>query len=380
MRILHLSKYYHPYRGGIEKVIKELAESAYEQGHQVTVICSSENSQRKVEFINGVRVIRLPQWGIMFSQPLTPSIFWGVQKEFQEADVVHLHAPNPLFEFACLSFEFKAPLVVTFHCEVMKARWLNRFYEPVSKAILQKADRILVATPLHIEHSFWLKDYAHKCEIIPFGIDPKFEKKSLELNEHLHRIKSQYGRYFLFIGRMVHYKGVNILLEAMQTVPQNLVLIGKGPYLERWKAMSRQLNLSDRVHFLGPVSSDEEFGAFLHGCDAVVLPSISEAEAFGLVLLEGMSCRKPAITSDLNSGVKFVNVHGETGLEVPRGDATALAAAMNELRHNDELRLRLGEQAYSHFHKNFLISESLKRHLDVYLQLNRSASARTIAV
>ncbi len=375
MRILHLSKYYHPYRGGIEKVIKELAESALYQGHQVTVICSSESAQKKVEMVNGVRVIRLPQWGTLFSQPLTPSIFWGVQKEFQEADVVHLHAPNPLFEFACLSFAFKAPLVVTFHCEVMNSRWLNRFYEPVSKSILQKADRILVATPLHIEHSFWLKEFAHKCEVIPFGIEPKYESKSLELNKKLHEIKSQYGRYFLFIGRMVTYKGVNILLEAMQTVPQNLVLIGKGPYLERWKALSRQLNLTDRVHFLGPVASDEDFGAFLHGCDAVVLPSINEAEAFGLVLLEGMSCKKPAITTDLNSGVRFVNIDRKTGIEVPRGDATALSAAMNELRMNDELRLQLGEQAYAHFQKNFLISESLKKHLDVYLSLNRQAAA-----
>lgn len=375
MRILHLSKYYHPYRGGIEKVIKELAEAALLEGHDVTVICSSESNQKKVEMVNGVRVIRLPQWGTVFSQPLTPSIFWSVQKEFDVADVIHLHAPNPLFEFACLSFQFSAPLVVTFHCEVMKSRWLNRFYEPVSKAVLQKADRILVATPLHIEHSFWLKEFQNKCEIIPFGIEPKFENKSLPLNEHLHAIKNKYDRYFLFIGRMVTYKGVNVLLEAMQSVPQNLILIGKGPYLERWKALSRQLGLADRVHFLGPVNSDDEFGAYIHGCDALVLPSINEAEAFGLVLLEAMSCKKPAITTDLNSGVKFVNVHGQTGLEVPRGDSDALAGAMNELRHNDSYRLQLGEQAYQHFYNHFLISQSLQKHLEVYQKLSRKVAA-----
>ncbi|MBY0384307.1 glycosyltransferase, partial [bacterium] len=297
------------------------------------------------------------------------------QKEFEKAEVIHLHAPNPLFEFACLSFQFAAPLVVTFHCEVMKSRWLNRFYEPVSKAVLQKADRILVATPLHIEHSFWLKEFQNKCEIIPFGIEPKFENKSLPLNEHLYSIKNKYDRYFLFIGRMVTYKGVNVLLEAMQSVPQNLILIGKGPYLERWKALSRQLGLADRVHFLGPVNSDDEFGAYIHGCDALVLPSINEAEAFGLVLLEAMSCKKPAITTDLNSGVKFVNIHGQTGLEVPRGDSGALAGAMNELRHNDGYRLQLGEQAYKHFYNHFLISQSLQKHLEVYQKLSRKVAA-----
>lgn len=376
MRILHLSKYYHPYRGGIEKVIKELAEAALEQGHDVTVICSSENNQRVEETVNGVRVIRLPQWGTVFSQPLTPSIFWGVREEFLRADVVHLHAPNPLFEFACLTFDFSAPLIVTFHCEVMKSRWLNRFYEPVSKSVLKKADRILVATPLHIEYSFWLKEFRHKCEVIPFGIEPKFENKTLTMNNHLLQIKQTYGRYFLFIGRMVTYKGVNILLQAMRTVDQNLILIGKGPFLESWKQLSREMGLSHRVHFLGLVDSDEEFGAFIHGCDAVVLPSINEAEAFGLVLLEAMSCKKPAITTNLNSGVKFVNVDGKTGLSVPRNDPDALARAMNLLKDNDSLRQTMGEQAYQHFREHFLIQQSLDRHLDVY---QRTAQKEVVA-
>ncbi len=375
MKILHLSKYYHPYRGGIEKVIKELAEAALAQGHDVTVICSSETNQKIEERVNGVRVIRLPQWGTVFSQPLTPSIFWGVKNEFETAEVVHLHAPNPLFEVACLTFEFAAPLVVTFHCEVMKSRWLNRFYEPVSKAILQKADRILVATPLHIEYSFWLKEFKQKCEVIPFGIEPKFENKTLEMNENLLKIKNTYGRYFLFIGRMVTYKGVNILLQAMQTVPQNLVLIGKGPFLETWKQLSREMGLADRVHFIGPVESDTEFGAFLHGCDALVLPSINEAEAFGLVLLEAMSCKKPVVTTDLNSGVKYVNVHGQTGLEVPRRDSAALAAAMNLLRDDNDLRLDLGQKAYEHFTQNFLITQSLQRHLEVYEKMAKKVAA-----
>lgn len=375
MKILHLSKYYHPYRGGIEKVIKELAEAALAQGHQVTVICSSETNQKITEMVNGVRVIRLPQWGTVFSQPLTPSIFWGVKKEFEDAEVVHLHAPNPLFEFASLTFEFAAPLIVTYHCEVMKSRWLNRFYQPVSKAVLQKADRILVATPLHIEHSFWLKEFSQKCQVIPFGIESKFADKNLDINEHLLQIKNTYDRYFLFIGRMVSYKGVNILLQAMQSVPQNLVLIGKGPFLETWKELSVQMGVSDKVHFVGPVESNSEFGAYLHGCDALVLPSINEAEAFGLVLLEAMSCKKPVITTDLKSGVKFVNVHGQTGLEVPRSDSVSLANAMNSLRLDDDLRFKLGQQAFEHFSKNFLIQHSLQKHLDVYQAMVRKVAA-----
>lgn len=366
MRILHLSKYYHPYRGGIEKVIKELSENAVSEGHEVTVICANESNKRVEEFIKGVRVIRLPKWTSIFSQPVTPSVFFEVGEWFKKTDVVHLHTPNPLFEAACLAYEIPCPLIVTYHCEVMKARTLNNLYMPISKGVLKKADKILVATQFHIDFSKWLKEFESKCEVIPFGIEPKHNIRTLEMNSHLNFIKEKYGRYFLFIGRMVSYKGIHILLEAMKDVDQNLVLIGKGPLLEAMKEMSRRLGLEKRVHFVGAIEADQEFAAYLHGADAVVLPSINEAEAFGLVLLEAMSCKKPVITTDLKSGVRYVNVAGVTGLSVPPSDIQALAKAMNSMRLDDEMRLAMGSAAYKHFLENFLVSESFRRHFNVY--------------
>ncbi len=375
MRILHLSKYYHPYRGGIEKVIKELSMKAVSLGHEVTVVCSNEWNYRSEEMVEGVRVIRLPKLFSLFSQPITPSVFWEVQRLFRAADVVHLHTPNPLFELACLRFEIPCPFVVTYHCEVMKARLLNAVYRPISRAILKRADRILVATPFHIEFSRALKDYESKCEVIPFGIEPKFSSRSLETNFRLNSIKEKYGRYFLFVGRMVTYKGVNILLEAMKQVDQNLLLIGKGPRMDEWRQMSLDMGLRDRVHFLGAVESDTDFSAYIHGSDGLVLPSINEAEAFGLVLLEAMSCRKPAITTDLKSGVRYVNLAEKTGLVVPPSDSEALAQAMNLLRTDDEKRHAYGEAAFRHFQENFLVTQSLHHHLSVYESLRQKPVA-----
>jgi len=376
MHILHLSKFYHPYRGGIEKVIKELSETAVRQGHEVTVICASEENRRVEEDVNGVHVIRLPQWTSIFSQPVTPSVFVEVGEWFHKVDVVHLHTPNPLFEAACLMHDIPCPLIVTYHCEVMKARALNNLYRPVSRAVLKKADRILVATQYHIDYSKWLKEFEFKCEVIPFGIEPKHNVRNLDITTRLNAIKARYGRYFLFVGRMVSYKGLPILLEAMKTVPQNLVLIGKGPLLEPMQELTRQYGLESRVHFLGAVEADADFAAYLHGADAVVLPSINEAEAFGLALLEAMSCKKPVITTDLKSGVRYVNVSGHTGLSVPPSDAPALALAMNQLRLDDELRRRLGDNAYQHFLDKFLVSQSFRRHFDVYQGVAKGAVAK----
>jgi rhamnosyl/mannosyltransferase len=253
----------------------------------------------------------------------------------------------------------------------MKARALNNIYMPISKRILEKADRILVATQYHIEFSKWLKNFEAKCEVIPFGIEPKHDVKSLEINTHLNFIKQKYDRYFLFIGRMVSYKGIPVLLEAMMSLEQNLVLIGKGPQLEAMKSLAREYGLADRVHFLGAVESDAEFAAYLHGCDAVVLPSINEAEAFGLALLEAMSCKKPVITTDLKSGVRYVNVSGVTGLSVPPSDAGALSKAMYRMATDDEMRLAMGAAAHKHFVDKFLVAESFRRHFEVYSGADR---------
>lgn len=369
MRILHISKYYHPFRGGIEKVIKELAEATVLQGHEVTVLCANESNKRSEEIINGVRVIRLPSWATLFSQPVTPSVFWEVQHLVSQADTVQLHTPNPLFEFAYLFCRPEVPFIVTYHCEVMKNRSLVKFYEPVSKAVLERADSIIIATDNHLKYSRWLRKYAHKCQIIPFGIQAKHANRNIEIVKKLKSIKDKYSRYFLFIGRMVAYKGVNVLLESMQNVEQNLVLIGKGPLFEQWQKLSKNLGVSDRVHFLGQVNDEEEFSAYLHGCDAVVLPSLNEAEAFGLVLLEAMACGKPIITTELNSGVRMVNSPGETGLEVPPSNVLRLTEAMNHMASNHEMRLQMGINAKVRFENMFRIDKFVQSYLGVYAQM-----------
>lgn len=369
MRILHISKYYHPFRGGIEKVIKELAEATVRAGHEVTVLCANESNQRVEETINGVKVIRLPNWLTLFSQPVTPSVFWEVQKLVSNADAVQLHTPNPLFEFAYLFCPPEVPFVVTYHCEVMKQRSLVRFYEPVSRAVLERADSIVVATENHLTYSKWLKDFAKKCQVIPFGIHPKHAEKNMDVVKNIKEIKDNHSRYFLFVGRMVGYKGVNILLRAMQDVQSELVLIGVGPLLDKWKDLAKRLGVSSRTHFVGSVKDDQKFSAYLHGADALVLPSLNEAEAFGLVLLEAMSCGTPVVTTKLNSGVREVNQAGVTGIEVDPGQSAQLAKALRDISKNDELRLKMGQAAHERFQKYFLVDRFVDSYLNMYQQV-----------
>ena len=215
MKILHISKYYHPFRGGIEKFIKDLSEGSVQEGHEVMVLSSSESRVHREENINGVQVVRLPRLGVLYSQPLTLSLFWKMKAYLDWADVVHIHTPNPLAEFAYLLQNNKKPTILTYHCDVVRQRKLMKIYGPVAQKVLSSVDKVIVSTPNHLRFSPALQGHEDHCEVIPFGVADRFPKKTMDLSGHAQRIRKKYGDYFLFIGRLVPYKGVDVLLLSL---------------------------------------------------------------------------------------------------------------------------------------------------------------------
>ncbi len=366
MKVLHVSKYYEPFKGGIEKVIFELASGTVKAGHEVVVLCSNENWSYQEDWVEGVKVVRLPRMGVAFSQPLTLSLIWNAKKWFEWADIVQVHTPNPLAELSFLLQDIHKPLIVTYHCDVVRQKKLFKIYQPVSEKLLLRADRITVSTPHHLQYSASLKNFKEKSVVIPFGIRAKHAKPTLTMKHELKRIKEQFGDYLLFVGRLVPYKGVDILLKAMTSVEENLVIIGEGPRFEVWQEQKTILGLDQKVHFVGAVKDDTEFAAYLHGCHALVLPSVDESEAFGIVLIEAMSCGKPVITTNLKSGVPWVNEKGVTGLEVEPQDSVALAHAINTITKNHALRLKMGESAQQRFHRLFEVETMVQSYLNLY--------------
>ena len=122
MKVLHISKYYHPFRGGIEKMIMELAEGTVQKGHEVTVLCSNDSWEYKEEIINGVRVVRLPRYTVAFSQPITMSFFWKIKQWMDWSDVVQVHVPNPLAELCFLLKGTRKKVIVSYHCDVVRQK------------------------------------------------------------------------------------------------------------------------------------------------------------------------------------------------------------------------------------------------------------------
>jgi rhamnosyl/mannosyltransferase len=144
------------------------------------------------------------------------------------------------------------------------------------------------------------------------------------------------------VGRLVYYKGLDVLIQAMTKCPGTLALIGKGPLEAGLRRLCTDSGIASRVKFLGQVS-DEQLVSFYHAADLLVLPSTQPTEAFGLVQVEAMACGLPVVSTDLPTGVPWVNQNGVTGLVVPPGDPDALAAAISRLLDDRALRTQMGE-------------------------------------
>ena len=164
--------------------------------------------------------------------------------------------------------------------------------------------------------------------MIPYGIDLAAYRAAPAypvLQPHSNHPKAVKA---LFVGRLVYYKGVTVLLRAMQQVQNcELFLIGSGKLQDTLQQMAEGM---DTVHFLGSLS-DADLRAALQECDFLVPPSVANSEAFGLVQLEAMVYGKPVINTALPTGVPHVSLDGETGLTVlarignrsGKGDANA---------------------------------------------------------
>jgi glycosyltransferase involved in cell wall biosynthesis len=356
MRILHLAKYYWPHSGGMERVVQDLAEGAATLGHDVEVVAYESGGRRDGRRQHS-RITRVFSLGAVGSQEIAPGYLTAARRR---ADIVHLHHPHPLADFASLTRGKRSPLVITQHADSNRRgfpRWLAR-------AALARASAVVVPSRAHVALSTELVGHENKVEVIPFGVD---------IERWITVPAPPVGGppKAIFIGRLVRYKGVDILLRALERVPDlRLDIVGSGPESSRLKTLARALAITDRIRWFGEYP-DEDLSRRMAEAHFLVLPSVTVEEMFGLVVIEAMAANRPVVTTALPSGVREVNVSGETGLEVPLRDVDALARALDTLAHDGELRARMGEAGRLRAERFFSRRRMVQEHLTLYERLTR---------
>ncbi len=373
MRVLHLGKFYAPEPGGIETVLEMLCRgerTAIDSGALVL-----NTSRRTVhERVDGVPVTRVGRWlsaGAVSIAPALPS--WLARAR---ADLLVLHEPNPMALLAYALVRPRMPLIVWYHSEVIRPRWQYEwFYRPLLDFVLRRAARIVVASPPMLDVPA-LAPYREACRVIPFGLPPERYEATAPVAAAAEARRREAGvPILLFAGRLVGYKGLDVLLRALPGLAARAVIVGDGPRRAALEAQAASLGLADRVRFVGRVS-DDELLAWYHACDAFVLPSTSRQEAFGMVQVEAMLCGKPVVSTAVGTGVAWVNQDGETGLVVPPGDHAALHAALARLLDAPDLRCRLGAQARARARARFTVERMCASTVALYREtLERPAAA-----
>ncbi len=368
LKILQINKLYYPVTGGIERVVQQIAEGLKNEIELEVLVCK-QRGKTVTEYINGVKITRAGSLGVLFSMPISLSFFSKVRKLSKDKDILHFHMPFPLGDFACLLSGYRGKVVLWWHSDIVRQKKLMKLYQPIMEWLLRRADVIVVATQGHIDGSDYLPKYKDKCVIIPYGVDSVVNYKGdqyLKEVGSLHRDKLK----LLFVGRLVYYKGCEVLLRAVSKVDGiELSIVGNGELEDKLKEETAKLGILDKVRFCGNLDEDELNIAFQE-CDVFVLPSILKSEAFGLVQIEAMAYGKPVINTSLPSGVPYVSLDKVTGLTVPPDDVQALADAIQWMVDHEEERIEMGKKARERVKEYFQMDTMLDKILKLYRNIH----------
>lgn len=353
LKILQLNKLYYPYIGGIEHVVQQIAEGLNQNTNMKVLVCQ-DKGKGSSEQINGVSVTRTASLGILSSMPISLKYPFAVRKAAKECDILILHMPFPLGDLALLLSGFRGRVILIWHCDIVRQKRLMKLYRPLMNWTLRRADTIITATEGHIKDSDYLNIYKDKCMIIPYGVSQNIYNDSCAYinKNHNHSSQNENEITFLFVGRLVYYKGCDILINAFanamktykeenKTYRATLRIAGSGPLKNELEELTEKLDIKDSVIFIGNVN-DDELKQEYRGCDVFVLPSTAKSEAFGLVQIEAMSYGKPVINTNLPSGVPYVGIHNITGLTVEPSDINSLSEAILFMMKNPDKRNEMG--------------------------------------
>ena len=359
IRVLHVGKYYPPFRGGMESHL-EMLSNELNQLVDLEVIVANTSLRTSNEVIDGIKVTRVGKLFDLQSAPICPDLVRRLRSS--KSDIIHIHWPNPNAVLAYLASGHRGRLVLTYHSDVVRQRRLAAIFTPILRAALKRASAIIVSSPNYIQGSYVLPEFRSRCRVIPFGISQDYFD---QFDQHtVQRIREQYGpRIVLGVGRLVYYKGFEYLVRAMSEVDGHLLLIGKGPLRESLRQLAEELGLRERISFLSEVN---DIRPYYQAADVFVLSSVMRSEAFGIVQLEAMASGKPVVNTELDSGVTFVSPHGVSGVTVPPEDPIALGDSIRQLLDQPAWRAELGDGAKRRVAENFTVEKMVDSTFKLY--------------
>ncbi len=380
-KVALVTPYYPPKIGGVERYVAQLAQGLAGETDFTPVVITTRakglRTHRSVE--DGVEVIRLGAWFRVSNTPLSP--LWPLQVRRwlrrTEAQIVNAHAPVPGLGDIAILASGQRRVVFTYHAGTM--------HKGAEGSGL--ADRIIAAY-----ERFVLPRVFDRCDVpVPVGPSSLAAGKpgavlitpGVDLARFTPGETASRGRELVYVGRMDRtssWKGVDVLINALSLLGDipglRLKLVGEGDALPDHLALAQRLGVRDRVDAAGALAGDELVRA-MQTAAVLVLPSTTDAECAGTVLMEAMACSTPVVASNVGSLAYVVN-DGEAGIIVPPADPVRLAAACRELLTDPERAAKLGAAGRARAEAMFAWPHLVGRYAEVFtgLTLERSTSTQ----
>lgn len=372
-RILHVGKFYKPIRGGIETVTSDLCESLAQVDYEVTVVTFGKSIKRITrENLQGVEVLRCPTFGTLWSQPISLSYLLWVFIEMRKHDLIHFHYPNIVGMLPLLFLSSRKKLLIHWHSDVVSNSLIITFFvKLLENLLLKKADKVVVTSDAYLNSSKSLQSFKLKTVTVPIGI----AERITPIHENLQTDVSTQIRVFLsehigilFVGRLVPYKGVPLLLNLLAELDARfrVLIVGGGPDRSQIEQQISSLEINDRCMVLGEVS-EVDLSVAYKSCDFFCLPSISRAEAFGVVLLEAMQNGLILIVNKIDgSGANWVNDHDVTGLNLDLLNIKLSSQKIVDLVDDSEKFNYVKDQAGIRYKTLFTREKMVEKIVDIY--------------
>ena len=236
----------------------------------------------------------------------------------------------------------------------LSERPINRLLNVLGKWVVRAADTVRVESAIEKQHLTALGVPAGRVWVIPILYDLERFAQADGTAIRARYLDAPYTEMVLFVGRLAPEKDIPALLRAVPRLADlrpgaRVIIVGRGGEEDALRQMAAELELGDRVVFVGGVRG-KELPAYFHACDVFVLPSIYEG--IPTVLVEAAAAGKPVVSTRTRN-VDDIVIHEQTGLIVPVRDPTELASALARVLSDPGRARRMGQAGRQLVHARF---------------------------
>jgi len=346
MLIVHVSTYYYPSLGGLERAVQRLAEAQAKLGHEIHVITSAHRAGKrpKEEQVGNVHIHRIRAWTPHYPDLTIPQE--TPLELLKSADIVQGWSQNSFFTYNIIRKAKKLGKPVAMY--FLGVDYLRDHYNPLIRIfgykyqtwITRRVAKIvnLALTTNEFERRVLKEKYGIEAIVVPHGVDEVYLKtpNMAERFREKYRIEE---RIVSYIARIHPTKGLDLLIKAFAEVVKHvpdtvLVVAGKGDedYLRTCLRIAEKLGIRDRIKYLGYISEEDKI-ALIDASEVVVLPTKHAGESYPLLLDEVVSRGRPMIVTNVSKAL--ASRAKELGLIVTPLDVRSLTLSIVKTLHSN---------------------------------------------